>query len=126
VVKRALEPGTKEHAIELRAHGFTVQQTADAVGVDQTTVNRWELQEPHRRDLGSQREEMWADQQERLRSLVDRAIDVIGEGLDSPSERTRVECARQVLRSVGLFKALPPVGAEARPWDALRAPPRPG
>jgi hypothetical protein len=107
---RTIENSTRDRAAELLAGGATIDETADVVGTASTTILRWQRDAEFREQIDHRRADLWDAEQARLRGLVGKAIDVLGAGLSSPSERIRIECSRQVLRSVGLFKTTSSAG----------------
>jgi hypothetical protein len=103
----------QQRAVALIAEGKTTRETAEVLGVSERSVVGWRNRHPEFiAALNHARRDRWDAEQERLRSLVGRSIDVLAAGLESPLEKTRLLAAQQVLRSVGLFKTnLAPKGA---------------
>ena len=109
------------NAIDILVQGKTDQETALAVGVARETVTRWRNDNPHfAGELNKQRRLIWSTGQDRLRSLVSKALDTIEAGLDAGDTKTAVE----VLKAVGLYgQVKPPSGpmdAELVLWEKAK------
>ena len=91
-------------------HGKTDQETAQAVGVARETVTRWRNDNPHfAAELNRQRRVIWGTNQDKLRSLVRKAVDTLEAALDAEDSRAAVE----VLKAVGIYGQIePPTGPE--------------
>ena len=103
-------------------HGKTDQETAQAVGVVRETVTRWRNDNPHfAAELNKQRRVIWGTNQDRLRSLVRKAVDTLEAALDAEDSRAAVE----VLKAVGIYGQVePPSGpenAELVLWSKARS-----
>lgn len=101
-------PSIKQrNAIELLVAGRTDAETAEAVGVTRQTVNGWRNHDAEfLAALNARRRELWGAQEERLRYLVARAVDVLEQDLADdygPRRLLRQAAAIHVLRSVGLY-----------------------
>jgi len=98
------------NAIDVLVHGKTDQETAQAVGVVRETVTRWRNDNPHfAAELNKQRRVIWGTNQDRLRSLVGKAVDALEAALDAQDSRAAVE----VLKAVGIYGQIePPLGPE--------------
>ena len=90
-------------ALEQLLAGATDGEAADAAGVSRQTVSAWKLHNPaFRAELNRQRAELWDGSQDRLRSMVPRALDVISDALEGEDA---AKVAVQLLRLAGLSGA---------------------
>jgi hypothetical protein len=86
-------------AIHLLLAGQTDQQVADTVKVHRTTLTRWRLYHPlFQAELNRQRQALWHNQADRLRSLLAPALDVLQMHLHSASERSSFRAAVSLVR----------------------------
>lgn len=109
------------NAIDILVQGKTDQETALAVGVARETVTRWRNDNPHfAAELNKQRRLIWGTGQDRLRSLVSKAVDTIEAGLYAGDTKAAVD----VLKAVGLYGQLRepsgPVDAELVLWEKAK------
>ena len=103
-------------AVFLILSGLTDQQVADQLGLARQTVNVWKNRDSQfMARLNLEREITWAAHREKLRSMVTKAVEVLGGGLDSQDERIRQNSAVHVLKSVGLY------GQDLRPYGQTEA-----
>jgi hypothetical protein len=94
------------NAIDLLAAGNTDQETADLLELHRTTVTKWRLYDPvFQAALNRRRAEVWGAAADRLRSLVPKALDVLGDVLGDETHPGRLKAAIELLRLV------PPTGA---------------
>lgn len=88
------------NAAELLATGLGVVKVAELLNLNRHTVTRWRTRNPFFiAAVNSTRKELWSEAQERLRGMVNKAIDVMEASLDDGDSR----CAVEVLKSVGLY-----------------------
>ena len=102
----------QENAIDLLLQGQSDREVAEAVGVSRQTVTEWRNGNAvFAAELNRRRQEVWGGQEERLRGLVAKAVDVLEEQLEGVMvpARVRVSAAVHILRAVGLY------GTELRP-----------
>ena len=103
----------QENAVDTLVSGKTDSETAALVGVNRVTVTRWRLYSPaFLAALNLRRIEVWSAGAERLRTLIPKAIDVLGSELENAASPNRVKCALELLRLV------PPSLTEIGPTDA--------
>ncbi|MGH2626244.1 MAG: helix-turn-helix domain-containing protein [Anaerolineales bacterium] len=115
--------------------GKTDGEVAEAVGVSRQTVWEWRHRHPvFIAEVNRRRVEVWEAASERLRGLVDRAVEVLEADLAGEDARLRQQAAVHVLRVVGLYGEVPrPTGpttpegvqqaeAETGAWARLWAP----
>lgn len=94
----------QEQAIELLVAGKTVTEAAKELGISRQTLVEWREHDPaFVAEINRRRQEIWQGGVERLRSLVDRAVAVLEEDLQSGDRRLRQTAAVHVLRAVGLY-----------------------
>lgn len=96
----------QENALGLILEGQTDGEVAQAVGVTRQTVNGWRNQDTtFAAELNRRRQELWGGQEQRLRNLVGKAVDVLAADLEGADPKLRQGAAIHVLRSVGLYGA---------------------
>jgi hypothetical protein len=86
-------------AIHLLVTGHSDQHAADAAHVHRTTITRWRLYDPtFQTELHRQREALWLNNLDRLRSLMSHALTTLERHLTSNSERAAYRAAVSLLR----------------------------
>jgi hypothetical protein len=86
-------------AIHLLLRGHTDQKVADTVRVHRTTITRWRIYHPlFQTELNRQRQALWHNQADRLRSLLAPALDLLQSHLASASERSSFRAAVSLVR----------------------------
>ncbi len=102
----------QRNAIDLLVLGQSDADVAERVGVTRQTVCDWRNHHiAFQAALNRRRLEIWAGSADRLRGLVERAIDALAEGLDAQADpKLRQAAAVQVLRAVGLWGLGEPAG----------------
>jgi len=98
----------QENAIDLLLQGQSDREVAEAVGVSRQTVTEWRNGNAvFGAELNRRRQEVWGGQQERLRGLVAKAVDVLEEQLEDEQGmtpvRVRQAAAVHILKAVGLY-----------------------
>ena len=94
----------QENAIELLIQGKSDREVGEAVGVSRQTITNWRLNNPSFIvELNRKRKELWGSQEERLRNLVKKAVDILEQSLSSSDEKIRLSSAINVLKAVGLY-----------------------
>src|SRR5512136_2795024 len=74
----------QQNAIDLLLQGKSDRATAEAVDVSRQTVWDWRNHDPlFIAELNRQRIELWSEARQRLKSLANRALDVVETQLDS-------------------------------------------
>jgi hypothetical protein len=90
----------QENAIDVLLTGKTDRETAEAVGVSRWTVQQWRTQHPlFRATLEQKRAEVWRGAQEKLRSLLRRAVENLGAAVEAGDLKASVE----LLKAVGMY-----------------------
>ena len=90
---------SQQQAIHLLLTGLNDKQVAAELGVARQTVTNWRNHDSiFMAGLNSERKAAWQANQERLRWLMDRAIGVLSDSLDSENERLRQSTAVQILK----------------------------
>lgn len=90
-------------AVEVLAAGGSTMAAGNAAGVRRETVSRWLADVPgFRTTVNRATRDLAARQRARLLALHDRALDVVGEGLDSDDADRRDRAAALVLKSAPL------------------------
>lgn len=93
----------KERALVALLSGATDGAAAKAAGVTRETVNRWQHTDEHFiAAMNEQRAALWRGSRDALRSLVPKAVRVLGAALDDPSAQVRLNAVGVVLRAAGL------------------------
>lgn len=96
--------------IESLLAGSTKREAAEAVGCSPSTLSQW-MQEPgFIAQLNSRRADLHEANTERLRSLAQKALEVLTEALESDDEKVRLSASRQVLKALKLAEIEPPAG----------------
>jgi hypothetical protein len=89
----------KRLAIQLLVFGHSDQDVADKIGVNRTTINRWRLYHPtFQTELNRQRQSLWLNQADRLRSMISAALNILQSHLASQSERASFRAAVSIIR----------------------------
>jgi hypothetical protein len=93
-------------AVDLLSIGRTITDTAAELGVRRQSVSDWLNHNPmFQVELNARRQELWVSASDRLRTLTDRAIDVLAECLEGEGE-LRFRSAVQILKCCGLYGSL--------------------
>jgi hypothetical protein len=96
-------------ALELILSGKTDPHVARAVGVCRRTVLRWRNSDAEFiAELRRRRKAAWRGVTDKLRALLDPAVDVLAEQLTDPYERTRFRAASTLLRLANVKAAIAP------------------
>jgi hypothetical protein len=86
-------------AIHLLVLGQTDQVVADAVRVERSTITRWRIYDSRFQiELNRHRLAVWANHADRLRSLLQPALDILQNHLSSHSERAAFRAAVSIIR----------------------------
>ena len=94
----------QENAIDLLLQGKSDRATAEAVGVSRQTVWEWRNHDPlFIAELNRQRYELWSEAKERMKSLANRALDVVELQLGSGDPKAALAAARYVLQGTQLL-----------------------
>lgn len=95
------------NAIDLLILGKNDTETAKIVGVSRQTVCDWRNNNlEFMRELSRQREALWGAAQDRLRSLVLKAVEVLERDMDAADDpRRQTAAAVHILRSAGIYGA---------------------
>ena len=89
----------QEQAIHLLLTGLNDKEVAAELEIARQTVTNWRNHDStFIASLNSERKAVWQANQERLRSLVARSIDVLTNCLESENERIRQSTAVQILK----------------------------
>jgi hypothetical protein len=90
----------QQNAIDLLILGKSDKEVAEAVGVNRTTIWEWRTTHPlFMATLERRRAEVWRQPQERLRSLLSKAVENLGQAVASGDLKTSIE----VLKAVGMY-----------------------
>ena len=106
---RKAGPSARADAMRLLAEGHSVRSAAALVDVNEATVHRWRQSDEGKAELeAAQRvrarvfEDTVAHARTRLKSLAERAVEVLAEQLESGDEDTAGKAAKTILDRVGL------------------------
>ena len=105
---------TQEQALLLLASGETVTRTAEVVGVSRQTCSEWVNRDPDFiATLNTLRQETLDAGADRLRGMVEKALDAVAEGFDSEelSAKERAALGMELLKNVGLVKRVNAIGS---------------
>ena len=87
------------NAIEHLLQGKSDRAVSEAAGVSRQTVWDWRNRDPlFIAELNRQRSEMWQEAHERLKSLANRALDVLEQQLDSGDPKASLAAAKYILQ----------------------------
>jgi len=102
----------QENAIDLLIAGKSDREVSESVKVNRSTVNQWQNHNSlFVAELNRRRKSVWGSEENRLRSLVSKAVDVLEEDLESENQKLRQSSAIHILKSVGMYgKDLQPRG----------------
>lgn len=94
----------QSNAIEHLLQGQSDRAAADAVGVARQTIWEWRNHDPlFIAELNRQRSEMWQEARERLKSLANRALDVVELHLGSDDPKAALGAAKYILQGTRLL-----------------------
>ena len=92
------------NAIEHLLQGRSDRAVAETVGVSRQTVWEWRNQDPFFiAELNRQRFELWREARERLKSLANRALDVLELQLDSGDPKAALAASKYILQGTRLL-----------------------
>ena len=92
------------NAIEHILQGKSDRAVAEAVSVTRQTIWEWRNKDPlFIAELNRQRFELWWDARERLKSLANRALDVVEVQLDSGDPKASLAAAKYILQGTRLL-----------------------
>jgi len=92
------------NAIEHLLQGQSDRAVAEAVGVSRQTIWEWRNHDPlFIAELNRQRSEMWREARERMKSLANRALDVVELQLDSGDPKASLAAAKYILQGTRLL-----------------------
>lgn len=95
------------NAIDLLVAGKTDQEVSEVVGVSRETVTRWRNENPYfAAALNTQRKHIWQAAHEKLRGLVNKAVDTLAVAIEGGDVKAAVE----VLKAVDIY------GNVNEPW----------
>ena len=97
----------QDAAIELLLQGQTDQAVADAIGRNRVTLWKWKTRTPSfMATLEARRQEQFGQASQRLRNLLNRAIDNISQAIEDGDVKSSFE----LVRATGLHSFAPPSG----------------
>ena len=92
------------NAIDHLLKGQSDRAAAEAVGVNRQTIWDWRNNDPlFIAELNRQRVEHWSEARERLKSLANRALDVVEQQLNSDDPKAALAAAKYVLQGTRLL-----------------------
>lgn len=92
------------NAIDDLLKGQSDRAAAEAVGVSLQTIWDWRDNDPlFIAELNRQRVELWSEARERLKSLANRALDVVEQQLNSDDPKAALAAAKYVLQGTRLL-----------------------
>lgn len=98
----------QQSAIAMIVSGQTFKRVCDALTIDPRTLYRWRRERAFRRALDARRGELWSTAGDRLRSMLDRSLDVFDEQLSETFRPSRFRAANAILRIAGVRAAIDP------------------
>ncbi len=94
----------QQNAIEHLLQGKSDRAVSETVGVARQTVWEWRNRDPlFIAELNRQRSEMWKEARERLKTLANRALDVVESQLDSGDPKSSLAAAKYILQGTRLM-----------------------
>ena len=100
------------NAIDLLVLGRSDRDVAEQVEVSRETVTRWRNDNPYFvAELNRKRQSLWHGDQDRLRALVGKAVDILEQALEDGD----VKAAIAVLKAVKLYGNVEAPGGETDP-----------
>ena len=105
----APDPLTPEqlNAIDCLIQGKSDQETADLIGKDRVTVWRWKSRVPFfMATLEARRQEQFGQASQRLRNLLEKALDNVARAIEAGD----IKASFEVIRATGLHGFAPPTG----------------
>jgi hypothetical protein len=94
----------QENAIDHLLQGKSDRATAEAGGVSRQTVWEWRKKDVlFIAELNRQRYELWSEARERMKSLANRALDVLELQLDNGDPKASLAAAKYVLQGTQLL-----------------------
>ena len=94
----------QKNAIDLLIVGQTDGEVAKTIGVSRQTINQWKNQDAvFVAEMNRKRKNIWECQQERLRSVVEKSIDVLIEDMSGDDLKLRQSAAIHILKAVKLY-----------------------
>ena len=94
----------QQNAIDLLLQGKSDRSAAEAAGVSRQTVWEWRKKDVlFIAELNRQRSEMWSEAKARMKSLANRALDVVELQLGSSEPKAALAAARYVLQGTQLL-----------------------
>ena len=92
------------NALEHLLQGQSDRAVAEVVGVARQTIWEWRNHDPlFIAELNRQRSELWMEAHQRLKSLANRALDVVVLHLDSDDPKASLAAAKYVLQGTRLL-----------------------
>jgi hypothetical protein len=93
----------QQNAIDMLILGRGDQETATAVGVDRSTIWSWKKENPRfMATLERRRAEVWRQPQERLRSLMSKAVENVAALVESGNYDASID----LLKITGMYRGL--------------------
>jgi hypothetical protein len=110
-LKPTLKP-SQQLALQLLAQGLTDSEVARQIGVHRHTVNRWKLYHPvFQTQLNQLRQSIWQEAADKLRALLNPALDILKDRLQSTNDKpAQFRAAVQTLKISGISKAVHRIG----------------
>lgn len=111
------------NAIEHLLQGKSDRAVAEAVGVTRQTIWEWRNHDVlFIAELNRQRSELWWEARERLKSLANRALDVVELQLDSGDPKATLAAAKYILQGTRLLGETDlPTSGPTTPEDVIMA-----
>lgn len=101
-------------AVALIAAGKSFKHVCDSLSIDPRTLYRWRRERAFRRALDARRNELWSTAGDRLRSMLDRSLDVFDEQLNDVFRPSRFRAANAILRIAGVRAAIEPASSKKK------------
>jgi hypothetical protein len=94
----------QQNAIDHLLQGKSDRATAEVIGVSRQTVWEWRNHDPlFIAELNRQRYELWSEARERMKTLANRAIDVLELQLGSDDPKISLAAGRYILQGTRLL-----------------------
>ena len=91
-------------AAELIATGKSYSEAARVLEINRATLSVWRKQPAFQARVQERIEELWATTQDRLKSMVTPALEVMAQQMELPNARLKFRAANVVLKLAGVGK----------------------
>jgi hypothetical protein len=95
----------QKNAIRYIVAGLSDSEVAEKIGVTRETINRWRLHHPgFQAELNQWKKAVWEEDQDALRALVSKSLDIIKKVIDDDKSPQQVKVALEIIKRMDLPK----------------------